>query len=178
MPAPMAVTLTVRRTTRPWPFAGGGVGDGHLGPGQSFQLGQERRQVAFDRQQVVRATAGEVADMAPLGVRATAGEVADMAPLGVQRVGGDDRPGDVHAVQQRAERVDLIGLPVHHGLPEHDTGGGVERGQQMCRPVVAPAGPRAVLPSTAITRRRSRPARTSSHVPITVSNISASMISP
>ena len=102
MPAPMAVTLTVRRTTRPWPFAGGGVGDGHLGPGQSFQLGQERRQVAFDRQQVVRATAGEV---------------ADMAPLGVQRVGGDDRPGDVHAVQQRAERVDLIGLPSTTACP-------------------------------------------------------------
>jgi hypothetical protein len=39
-----------------------------------------------------------------------------MTVLGVQRVGGDDRAGDVDAVGQRCEGVDLVGLAVYYGL--------------------------------------------------------------
>jgi hypothetical protein len=37
-------------------------------------------------------------------VRAAAGQVAGVLALGVQRVGGDDRPADGDAVQQRGEQ--------------------------------------------------------------------------
>jgi hypothetical protein len=40
-----------------------------------------------------------------------------VGPLGVQGVGGDDRIGDVEAIQQRTKSVDLIGFKVYGAVP-------------------------------------------------------------
>ena len=42
-------------------------------------------------------------------VRAAPGQVGGVVALGMQRIGGDDRAGDVHAVQQGGEHGDLGG---------------------------------------------------------------------
>ena len=60
-------------------------------------------------------------------MRTRANEIVGVAVLGMQRIGGDDRTGDVDAVQQRREGVDLIGLAVRHGLTQDNTAELVER---------------------------------------------------
>ena len=76
-----------------------------------------------------------------------------MAALGVQRVRGQQHVGQVDPIQQRDECGELVGLPVHLGLPEHNPGCGIERGQQMHLTFVG-AAPWVVFPSTATTRIR------------------------
>jgi hypothetical protein len=46
-------------------------------------------------------------------VCAAPGQVAGVLALGVQRAGGDDRTGDLDAVQQGGEQQDLAGLSAH-----------------------------------------------------------------
>ncbi len=79
-------------------LAAGQVPRGDLGPGQRGELAVQARLVAFDGEQVVRATPGEV-----VGVTV----------LGVQGISGDDRAGEVDTVEQWGERGDLVGLAVH-----------------------------------------------------------------
>jgi hypothetical protein len=73
----------------------------HVTPGQGGELGVQAGLVALDDQQVVRAAPGQV---------------GGVLTLGVQSIGGDDRTGDVQAVQQLGEQGDLVGscrVPVH-----------------------------------------------------------------
>ena len=81
--------------------------------------------VALDDQQVVRAAPGQVG-----GVGA----------LGVQRIGGDDRAGDVDAVQQRGEHGNLVGLGAHLHLAQHHAVSMVEGGEQVPAVLAAVAG--------------------------------------
>jgi len=56
-----------------------------LPPGQGCELGEQAGLVALDGEHVVRTAAGQI---------------VSMTALGVHRVGGDDRTGDLNAVQQ------------------------------------------------------------------------------
>jgi hypothetical protein len=91
-PAAAVVTFRVRRSVRPCPL---GIRHRHVAPGQVGELGVRAGLVALDDQQVVRAASGQVG-----GVLA----------LGMQGIGGDDRAGDVDAVQQRGEHGDFVDL--------------------------------------------------------------------
>jgi hypothetical protein len=71
----------------------------------------------LDRDQVVRA--------------ALAGQVLSMGALGVQGIGGDDRPGQVNAVQQRGEHRDLVRLGLDIGLAQDHAVIVIECGQQV-----------------------------------------------
>jgi hypothetical protein len=51
--------------------------------------------------------------------------------LGVQRVGGDDRTGDLDAVQQGGEQGDLVGLDAHVHLAQHHAVTMVEGSEQV-----------------------------------------------
>jgi hypothetical protein len=72
-------------------------------------------------------------------VRAATVQVLGVGALGVQRVGGDDRIGNVHPVQQRGEHRDLVGLGVHIHLPEHHAMGMVKGGEQVAAVLFAMA---------------------------------------
>ena len=76
-------------------LVGGGVSGWDLLAGHAGKLAVQAGLVVLDDQDVVSAATEQV-----VGV----------GPLGVQCVGGDDGVGDVEAIQQRAESVDLIGL--------------------------------------------------------------------
>ena len=71
----------------------------------------------LDRDQVVRA--------------ALAGQVLSMGALGVQGIGGDDRPGQVNAVQQRGEHRDLVRLGPDIDLAQDHAVSVIEGGQQV-----------------------------------------------
>jgi hypothetical protein len=74
-------------------------------------------------------------------VRAAAGQVAGVLALGVQRVGGDDRPADGDAVQQRGQHRDFVGLRIDLDLAQHHAVRVVEGGQQV--PAILAASGRA-----------------------------------
>jgi len=69
-----------------------------------------------------------------------------MPALGVQRVRGHQHIGQDDPIKQRGERGQLVGLPVHLSLPEHNPGYGIERGQQMGPGPVLGAGAAGGLP--------------------------------
>jgi len=96
----------------------GAAGDRHRAPGQGLELGVQAGLAAFDGEDVARAAAGQVA-----GVPA----------LGVQRAGGDDRPADGDAVQQRGQHRDLAGLRLDPNLAQHHAAVVVQGGQQGSR---------------------------------------------
>jgi hypothetical protein len=106
--------------------AAGVAGDRHLAPGQGLEQGVQAGLVAFDGEDVVRAAAGRVA-----GVLA----------LGVQRVGGDDRPADGDAVQQRGQHRDFVGLRLDPNLAQHHAVGVVQGGEEV--PAILAASGRA-----------------------------------
>jgi hypothetical protein len=60
--------------------------------------------------------------------------------LGVQSISGDDRIGDVQAVQQGTEHGDLVGLGAHLHLAQHRAMSMVASGEQVTAVLVAMAG--------------------------------------
>ena len=92
------------------------VSDRDFPPGQGGKLGTQAGLVSFDRDHIVRAAPGKV---------------AGVLPLGVQSVSGDDRAGDVQAVQQLGEHRDFVGLGAHLHLPQHHAMTVVESGEQV-----------------------------------------------
>src|SRR5664279_3689127 len=105
------------------PLAAGHVDGRDLTPGQRLELRVQLGLVALDDEQVV--------SIAP-------GQVVGVLALGVQSVRGDDRVGEVDAVQQRRECRYLIGLPVHDTLPEHDPVAMFEGGEQVHQARIGP----------------------------------------
>ena len=73
-------------------------------------------------------------------VRAAPGQVGGVLTLGVQSIGGDDRIGDVQAVQQGGEHGDLVGLGAHLHLAQHRPMSMVVGGEQVTADLVAMAG--------------------------------------
>jgi hypothetical protein len=63
-----------------------------------------------------------------------------MGALGVHGIGGDDRPGNVYAVQQRGEHGDLVRLRGHVSLSQDRAAGVVESRQQVTAVFIAMAG--------------------------------------
>src|ERR1035437_11137056 len=113
------VFMQVRRLTathcRPY-VQSPGVSGWDLLPGHGPELAVQAGLVATGDQDVVSAPTEQV-----LGV----------GPLGVQGVGGDDRIGDVEAIQQRPKSVDLIGFKVHGALSQDDSADLVDGGEQV-----------------------------------------------
>ena len=101
------------------------IGHRYVAPGQGGELGVQAGLVALDDQQVLSAAPGQV---------------GGMVTLGVQGIGGDDRAGDVNAVQQRGEQGDLIGLGAHLHLPQHHAVRMIEGRQQVAAVLLAMAG--------------------------------------
>jgi hypothetical protein len=97
----------------------------HVPPGQPRQLLVQPGTVALDDEHVMR-----IASV----------QVAGVLVLRVESVGSDDRAGDIDSVQQRGERGDLVRLPVDHRLTQHDAAAGIERREQVHRPLVGEAG--------------------------------------
>ena len=64
-------------------------------------------------------------------VRSATVQVGGVLPLGVQRIGGDDRIGDLDAVQQGGEQGDLIGLGAHVYLAKHHAMAMIEGSEQV-----------------------------------------------
>jgi len=98
------------------------VGDRDVAPGQGGKLGVQSGLVALDDQQVVSAAPGQV---------------GGVVTLGMQGIGGDDRAGDIHAVQQRAEQGDLVGLRAHLHLAQYHAMGVIESRQQVAAVFIA-----------------------------------------
>jgi hypothetical protein len=71
---------------------------------------------------------------------AAPGQVGGMVTLGMQGIGGDDRAGDVNAIQQRAEQGDLIGLGACLHPPQHHAVRMIEGRQQVTAVLLAMAG--------------------------------------
>jgi hypothetical protein len=94
----------------------GVTGDRDQAPGQGGELGEQAGLVALDREHVVRAAAGQV---------------GSAGALGVHRVGGDDRPGDLDAVQQDGEHRDLVRLRADFHLAQDGAASMVEGSQQV-----------------------------------------------
>jgi hypothetical protein len=59
------------------------------------------------------------------------GQVGGVVTLSMQGTGGDDRAGDVHAVQQRAEQGNLAGLCAHLHLAQDRAMSMVQGGEQV-----------------------------------------------
>ena len=74
-------------------------------------------------------------------VRAAPVQVGGVGVLGVQRVRGDDRIGDLDAVQQRGEQGDFVGLGAHLDLAQHHAMGVIERGEQVPAVLATVPGP-------------------------------------
>ena len=94
-----------------------GGNDGHIGPGQVLELGEQRRLIRLHRQQIVRAALNH--------------QIVSVVALGVQRISGDHCPGQIDQVQQRGELGDLVGLAADVSLSEHHTLSVIDRCQQM-----------------------------------------------
>jgi hypothetical protein len=93
------------------------VRDRDLPPWQRSEPGVQVRLVPLHGQHVVRLPLLDEV----LGVRA----------LGVYGIGGQDRAGDVDAVQKCCEHGDFVGLGFHVDLAQDHPVDVVERGQQM-----------------------------------------------
>lgn len=106
-------------------FAGRGVSGWDLFPGHGPQLTVQAGLVALGDEDVVRAEPAQVAGVGTVGVKC---------------VGGDDRAGDVQAIQQRGKSVDLIGLCVHRGLSQDSAGLLVQSSEQVHRAAIVAAG--------------------------------------
>ena len=101
------------------------IGYRHVAPGQGGELGVQVGLVALDDQQVLSAAPGQV---------------GGVVTLGMQGIGGDDRAGDVNAVQQRREQGNLIGLGAHLHLAQHHAVRMVEGREQVTAVLFAMAG--------------------------------------
>jgi hypothetical protein len=116
----------------------------HVPPGQPRQLLVQPGTVALDDEHVMR-----IASV----------QVAGVLVLRVESVGSDDRAGDIDSVQQRGERGDLVRLPVDHRLTQHDAAAGIERREQVHRPLVGEAGAAGGLAVHRDDPRRGNPRR-------------------
>ena len=72
--------------------------------------------------------------------------------LRVHRVRGGDRSPQVHHVEQRRQRPDLVGLPVDLGLAEHEPGANAPARCSAERSATRRKARRTALPSIAVCR--------------------------
>ena len=127
----------------------GGRAGGYAAPGQRLEPGQQSRLVGLDGEDVVRAGGEDRVGGIGLGVHGVQG---DHASAQVSRV----EPG-----QQVTHCGDLVALRGDRDLPEDDTAGVVEGGDQVRRQVTA--APAGACPADRLTVDRDHPAAL--HVP-------------
>lgn len=95
--------------------------DRHLGPGQRFEQGVQRRLVRLHGHHQIGAAGGDLAGVCGLGVQRIRDD--DHAVQGAEQL--------LDLVQQRSERRDLVRLGRDLHLSQDDTGAGVVGRQQV-----------------------------------------------
>jgi hypothetical protein len=139
-PKPRTLTaLSVRISTRPCAWSRVRSSTGTCCQASRLAALQQCGPVGLDREQVVRVLDGDQ-------------ELRSLPGRG-QRVGGDHGAGQLQAGKQRLEPGDLARGAVDPVLGQHDAAGGLHgRSRWTWRP--SRRGPRSVLPSTVMARRR------------------------